>query len=341
VEERNTFYVAPFFLIALLLWVQLGARRPRATTVAVALGAGLLVAALPFPRLLGPQTTSDTLALVPWWSWNLQEHAVGIHHVWFVATLWALGAAALFVLVPRRWALALPLLVLVYFAYVAQPVQSRAALASRNARAAGIGAVPDDWLDRAVGHHATIGVVWAGRTDPHVLWENEFFNRSVGPVYYVTQPPPGGFASAPFSSAVPEQLLLSDGTLDFRGAKRASDSETGVNLWQVAAPPQPVTAVAGLYPDSNWSGQVVVYQRQACTGGSLHVELLNDPHLFPRPQTVTANGFARVIFPGARAGISVPLQRCAVRFVVSPTRPVGPGQQPLGIRFLTFAYSRS
>src|SRR5262249_31760605 len=119
VEERNTFYVAPLFFIALLLWVQRGAPRPRATTVAVALAAGL-----PFPRLLGPQTTSDTLALVPWW--NLQDNqVVGLHHVWVVATLCALGAAALFVLVPQRWALTLPLLVLVYFAYVAQPVQSR------------------------------------------------------------------------------------------------------------------------------------------------------------------------------------------------------------------------
>src|SRR5262249_27347986 len=154
--------------------------------------------------------------------WNLQDNqVVGLHHVWVVATLCALGAAALFVLVPQRWAVTLPLLVLVYFAYVAQPVQSRTTLASRNARAAGIGAVPDDWLDRAVGRHAVIGMLWAGRTDPHVVWENEFFNRSVGPVLYISQPAPGGFVSEPFSSAVPERLFLSDGTLDFSGVKRA------------------------------------------------------------------------------------------------------------------------
>lgn len=340
VEERNTFYVAPFFFIALLLWVQLGARRPHATTVAVALAAGLLVATLPYPRLLGPQTTSDTLGLVPWWKLH-EQHDLGLHNVWLVATLCALGAAALFVLVPQRWALALPLLVLVYFAYVAQPVQNRTTLASRNARAAGIGAVPDDWLDRAVGRDANIALLWAGRTDQHVVWENAFFNRSVGPIYYLEQPFPGGFASAPFSSpAVSERLLLSDGSLDFRGVKRASDSQIGVNLWQVSGTPQAVTNVTGLYPGSNWSGRVVVYQRQACTGGSLHVDVLSDPVLFPRPRTVTANGFGRVVFPGARAGISVPLRHCTARFVVSPTRPAGPGQQPLGIRFLTFAYSR-
>ena len=337
-EERNTFYVAPFFFIALLLWVQLGAPRPRATTVAVALGAGLLVATLPFPRLLGPQTTSDTLALVPWW--KLQDDQVlGLHHVWIVATLCALGAAALFVLVPRRWALTLPLLVLVYFAYVAGPVQNRTTLASRNARAAGLGAVPDDWLDRAVGRHARIGVVWAGRTDPHVIWENEFFNRSVGPVYYVSLPPPGGLPSTYFNPAATESLLLSDGTLDFHGVERASDAESGVNLWQIAAPAQTVTSVTGLYPDTNWSGPALNYERPGCTGGSLHVDVLNDPHLFRRPQTVTANGFARFVFPGARAGITVPLRHCVARFVISPTKVPPGGQAPLGIRFLTFAYS--
>ena len=182
VEERNTFYVAPFFVIALLLWVQLGAPRPRLIAAASAGGAALLVATLPFPRLIRPEITSDTLAFVPWW--KLQEHGLALHDVRLVATLCALGAAALFVLVPQRWALALPLLVLVYFCVVQQPVQARAELASRNARAAGIGGRVD-WIDRGVRGDDVVGVLWAGRTDPHVVWENEFFNRSVGPVYDV------------------------------------------------------------------------------------------------------------------------------------------------------------
>src|SRR5205085_5001194 len=67
VEERNTFYVAPLFLFALLLWVLLGAPRPRLVAVGSAVAAALLVARLPFPRLIRPEITSDTLALVPWW----------------------------------------------------------------------------------------------------------------------------------------------------------------------------------------------------------------------------------------------------------------------------------
>ena len=41
-----------------------------------------------------------------------------------------------------------------------------------------------DWIDRAVGRDADVAVVWTGKHRPlHAIWENEFFNRSVGPVY--------------------------------------------------------------------------------------------------------------------------------------------------------------
>jgi len=342
VEERNTFYLAPLFLIALLLWVQLGAPRPRLIALGSAIGAAMLVATLPFPRLIRPEITSDTLALVPWW--RLQEQGLGLHDVRFVAALCALGAGALFLFVPARWALVLPLLVLVYFSIVQQPVQARAELASHNARAAGIRGRPD-WIDRAVGRHASVGVLWAGRTGPHVVWENEFFNRSVGTVYDVGRPLPGNLASTPVDVGKvgvlrrqpPERLLLSDGSLDLRGARRAADTPVGVSVWAVARPVRVVTSVSGLYPDDNWSGRVVVYRRNECAGGSVRVDLLGDPGLFHLPQTVSANGITRVVFPGVRTGMTVPLRRCAARFVVSPTK-LADGRR-LGVRFLTFAYA--
>jgi hypothetical protein len=339
VEERNTFYVAPFFVIALLLWVQLGAPRPRTTALLAAGGAGLLVSTLPYPRLIGPTTTSDTLALVPWW--KLQEQGLGLHHVRLVVTVCALAAAALFLLVPRSWALVLPLAVLAYFAIVQQPIQARATSASRAARDAGIGFVPVDWLDRTVGRDADIGMVWAGRTDPHAVWENEFFNRSVGPVYDAGSPLPGNLASKPLANGVSQRLVLSDGTLDVRGATLASDAAIGLNLWRAAGRPTFVTRVTGLHADDNWSGPVVVYRRAGCAGGSLHVDVLGDPSLFSTSQTVRANGVAHRVRPGVRTGITVPLRNCTARFLVSPTKvPGGVDRRRLGVHFLTFAYSR-
>jgi hypothetical protein len=346
VEERNTFYVAPLFLIALLMWVQLGAPRPRLIAAGSAVGAALLVATLPFPRLIRPEITSDTLAFVPWW--KLQEQGLALHHVRLLATVCALGAAALFLLVPQRWTLALPLLVLVYFSVVQQPVQARAELASRNARAAGIGGRVD-WLDDTVPGVAVVGVLWAGRTDPHVVWENEFFNRSVGPVYDVAEPIPGNLPSTPVRVGADglvepppaQRLLLSDGTLDLRGTRLARDFSKGVSLWSIAPPARTVTRVAGLYPNDNWSGRVVVYRRRGCTGGSVSVSLLGDPSLFHGVQKVRANGATYVVAPGVPTVVTVPLRECTARFLVSPTKvPGGADQRRLGLRFLSFAYLR-
>jgi hypothetical protein len=336
VEERNTFYVAPLFLIALLLWVQLGAPRPRLVAVGSAVAAGLLVATLPFPRLIRPEITSDTLALVPWL--KAQEQGLGPHDVRLLAAVCALAAAALFLVVPRRWALALPLLVLAYFSVVQQPVQARAELASHNARAAGIGGRLG-WIDAAVANGASVGVLWSGHVDPHVVWENEFFNRSVGRVYDVAQPLPGNLPSSPLRNGVAERLILSDGTLDLRGTRLVYDSPKGVNLWQVSPPARVVTRVTGLYPNDNWSGRTVEYRRRDCKGGSLRVQLLGDPSLFHQLQTVRANGRMHVVLPGVPTVMTVPLRNCVARLVVSPTKvPGGADRRRLGLRFVSFAY---
>src|SRR5204863_371943 len=67
IEERNLFYLAPLFLIALLAWIERGQPRPpRAAIVAAGLAAAL-PGAIPFVSLLDITAQSDTLGLQPWW----------------------------------------------------------------------------------------------------------------------------------------------------------------------------------------------------------------------------------------------------------------------------------
>ena len=67
IEERNLFYLAPLFLIALLAWIERGQPRPpRAAIVAAGLAAAL-PGAIPFLSLLNVTAQSDTLGLQPWW----------------------------------------------------------------------------------------------------------------------------------------------------------------------------------------------------------------------------------------------------------------------------------
>jgi dolichyl-phosphate-mannose-protein mannosyltransferase len=353
IEERNVFYVAPLFLIALLLWVARGAPRVRPWAPAVALGAALLIGALPFSHFIGVQATADTLALLPWW--NLQEHVITLAQVRPVATLCAIGAAVLFLVVPARWALVLPALVLVYFAAIARPIESRTTFASRGALFQGIRSVPRDWIDRVAGRHGDVAAIWTGKTDVHVIWENEFFNRSVGPVYDTGEAIPGGLPSTAVTVGrdgflrdaqgrlIRHRFVLVDGSLDLNGVKRASDNggtiPLGVNLWELNRPVRSLTRVDGLYLNDTWSGPSVTYRRFECRGGSVRVALLGDVHLFSRPQTVRAEGVVKRVVPGVPATMTVPLNRCTARFTVTPTKVPGP-QDPrrLGIHFLSFEY---
>src|SRR5437867_13457329 len=71
VQERNLFYVAPLFLIALLAWIERGLPRPTRAAAAATVVAAALPGALPYHRLIDVSAESDTLALLPlWW---LQE----------------------------------------------------------------------------------------------------------------------------------------------------------------------------------------------------------------------------------------------------------------------------
>ena len=349
IEERNLFHVAPFFLIALLLWARLGAPRRLPWAVVVALGSGALVAAIPFVRFIGLTATSDTFALLPWW--KLQEHVITLHQVRPVATVCALAAGALFLVVPRRYALVLPLLVLVYFAAVQRPIESRTTLASRGALFQGIRGVRPDWIDRAVGRSADVAAIWTGKPDVHVIWENEFFNRSVGPILdtgpaipglpstAVTIDPHTGLVRAG-AKLVRHRYALVDSSLELNGKVVASDPLLGVSLYRLAGPLRSMTTVTGLYPNDTWSGPRVVYTRHVCDGGAVVATVLGDPTLFTAPQRVTANGRVHLVPAGKRVTLTVPLHRCRAVFTVSPTRVPGHGDpRPLGIHFLGFKYA--
>jgi hypothetical protein len=349
IEERDMFYVAPFFLIALLVWVDRGAPRPRVGTPLVAACCGALVAGLAFAHVFGVRPTGDTLALLPWW--RLQAHGLTLHEMRFVLALAALAAAALFVVIPRRFTPVLPVLVLVYFAVVQHPIESELTATSRAALSQGIRSVPRDWIDRSVGKDADVAAVWTGRTDAHVIWENEFFNRSVGGVYDTGRAMPGALASTRVTvdgegylrdtegRTIHHRYVLADGSLDLAGVKAAADDALGVNLWKVDGPLRSLTSVTGLYPGGTWSGPTVEYRRLHCAGGAVRVALLGDASLFARVQRVRAGDVTRLVVPGVPAAMTVPLSGCRARFAVDPTKvPGGGDERRLGVHFLSFQF---
>jgi Dolichyl-phosphate-mannose-protein mannosyltransferase len=361
IQERNTFVVAPLFLIALLAWIERGAPRPRGLATGAAAGSALLVLAIPFERFIGTAATSDTLMLLPWWS---VQDTTGLEWIAEIVFALALALAAVFLLVPRRFVLVLPLVVLAYYVVVFKPIWAGShglKQASAGALFQGIRATPRDWIDKAVPGGADVKVLWTGRGDRFTVNLNEFFNRSVGDILYTDTPTPGGIGEQQVSigrdgvvrdaSARPVRAdyLLADGAITPDGKAVERDVLLGTTLWRIGGKLVSTTRVDGLYPGDTWSGPTVTWTRLRCRGGELRVALSSDPSLFPGTRQrveAAARGGRRtsIVFRSDTATtLRIPLpggtKTCVVRFRVTPTaRPTNGDRRVLGAHFNAFDY---
>jgi hypothetical protein len=364
VEERNMFYVAPLFLIALLAWIERGMPRPAHAAAAAAVIAAALPGALPYHELIGTSAEADTLALLPlWW---IQETLVNPSTIGVVVVVAAAALGVVFLRVSPRYALVLPGLVFLWFAFATERIERfdhGFPKASVGALFQGMTTSRRDWVDAAVGRNADVAFVYSGKDptqQPLPLWENEFFNRSVGPVYYLKQPSMGGLPEThvtpgpdgvfvlPNDAPVRSKYVLTDTSVQLAGKVIGIDEVRGIVLRRT---PDGLVALAsrvtGMYPDG-WSGRTVTYTRLRCRGGRLTAVVGSDDKLFSGPQTVTAAGRSVSFDPSDVGHLTVPMRPlnglCRVTFTVSPTaipalvHPESTDVRRLGARFIEFAY---
>ena len=369
VEERNMFYVAPLFLIALLVWIDRGLPRGTVWATAAIILAAALPGALPYSRYIGLNAISDTIALLPL-GW-LVEQGLGLDDVGLVVVFIAAAAGMLFLFVPHRYALVLPVLVLVYFAVSQAAIESKHHQQSLESLFGGISSPPLhlDWIDRKVGSNTKVAAVWTGNTDKHTIWDNELFNRSVGTIYRTGEELPGGLAQTPVTVSratgdllaggrpVRAQYVLADTSLALKGTVIGRDAPKRMVLYRVDGPLRQISRVKGVFGDT-WSGRDVTYTRLDCTGGTLAAQLQSDANLFTRPNVVTVSSgdrssssiLASATVPvTGTATMRVPLSpvngRCVVRFHVADTAvpavvlgPPNADTRALGVHFNRFTY---
>ncbi len=355
IEERNLFYLAPLALIALLVWVDHGLPRPPLAAGVAAVTAAVLPAVIPYERLIGVPSQSDTLMLLPLWRIH-ERWGVALDDIVAVVAVFAALAAIAFLVVPRRYALVLPLGVLALFLAVVRPISARMEYAALGALAEGMNQPHRDWVDRAVGDRGEAAVLWTGNTSRFSVWQNEFFSRSVGPVYHVREPMSGGLPQTRVTVGadgvirasgrpVETQFALTDGSLTPAGRVVAADEWRGIFLYEVDNPLRALSRVTGLHANDTWSGPTVTYRRLDCTGGALTVGLRSDPNLYQDPSTVRAAGLTTTVPPDSRThAFTVPLRPedgvCTVTFEISPAVVPGHGDlRTLGLHFDTFRYS--
>jgi len=365
IEERNMFYVMPLFLIALLVWIERGLPRPQPAVTLTAIFAAGLPLVIPYDDFIGLNAVSDTPALLPL-GW-LVERGLALSHVDLVVLAGCAVAALAFLFVPRRYAAVLPAFVLVYFAVSQHPIVAEHRFRAAQHLFGGITNRHRDWIDRAVGANADVVSVWTGNSDKFTVWQNEFFNRSVGTVYTTGPAVPGGLAQIPLTVGrrsgylrgpdgrlVRASYVLTDASLALAGRVIADDRRKSMLLYRPSGPLRQLSFVTGLYPQDTWSRRWVTYARHDCRGGTLKVELQSDPALFIEPNSVTARIGGRVVGravvgPFDKEVLSIPLQSdgdtCRARFTVARTAvpaEVTDGENPdpraLGIHFNRFTY---
>jgi hypothetical protein len=352
------FYVVPLFVIALLLWIERGAPRPLRFALPAAAIAAIIPAWIPFEDLIGVQAVSDTFGLLTWW--EVHDWGVPLDQVWIAAVLAGIAAVTLWLIVPLRAAPVLPALLLVFFLAASEPVEKRIRSASIGELFQGITRPERDWVDRAVGRDADVAALWSGRTDHRTIFENEVFSRSLGPVYTLAGPIPGGLVETalttdgqtgllrgPAGRKVRASYAFVDDTVPLAGTVVARDERKGTRVLEVDGLLRLTYRVEGAY-DDGWSGPELTYTRYDCSGGTLLVSMESDLKLFSVGQDAVAYVGGREVdrtrIPQDGKGrMRVPLQEengnCVVRFRISPTAVPGAGdERRLGTHFRTLEY---
>ena len=366
VQDRYVFFLAPLLLVGLAAWVGAGAPRPRWLALGASLVSLLLVVSFPYGRFLAEPAKSDTLGLLPLWS---VDDDLSWLAPWTIVGFAGVAMLALFLLVPRRQALLVPLAVVVAWAALGQVVwrgEKGFRVASAGALFQGIRSVERGWIDAAVPDGGEVVVLWTGNADRFTVNQNEFFNRRVGRVFYTDQPTPGDLPEEPVqvgddgvyrdAQGVPVRApyALLDQTVVPLGDVVAQDEALGMTLWRLAGPLSQTTSITGLYPNDTWSGPTVTWRRRSCRPGVLRADLHSDPALHTTPQrvrAVTDGARAAVVFPPTRtATLRIPVRPdsegvCVVRFRISPTAvpsevdPALRDDRVLGVHFDLLSYT--
>jgi len=277
VEERYMFALGPLFIVALMLWLDRGLPRPLVPAVVAAAIPAALLATLPLGSLLNVSIFSDTFGLIPFLR---QSELHGLGYARDLLLGGAVAAGLLFLLVPRRVApVVVPLAIAVFLSLTTHSVDG-----AIRGYAGGLSAISGEsgdhsWIDDAVGRDANVGYLYGTSTDlfaeASLLWQTEFWNRSVRRVYNLGSPEPTGFLETTLNAnpttgrlagasgaAAPTYMAVANG---FVLAGTVVARHPPFVLYRVAPPLRLGSSIQGVYGDT-WMGADAAYLRYTTPG---------------------------------------------------------------------------
>jgi hypothetical protein len=290
IEDRYMFFLGPLLFLAFALWLDRGLPRPLALTLVAAAVPAALLFALPLGSLLNVSIFSDTFGLIP--LLRLSSHvAGGIPEVRHLLVAGGIGAGLMFVLWPDHALprLVFPAAVAAFLVLSSYPVTHSLHIYSVGLKAAGGTLTGPSWIDDRLGSGGEasflLGTTSESWPETLGLWQNEFWNRRLGPVYNLGTAEPAGGPETPVQVAPGTGTIVSTASgqpvraryvvsnLSFGLDARLIGAHPPFALYQTTGPLRVAEARSGIYGDG-WIGADASYTRfVAPSRGRLTVRL--------------------------------------------------------------------
>ena len=278
--ERDLIAVAPLLFLGFALWLERGAPRPMWVTTGIAVGALALIAAVPFDRFTSLATIPNAPTLVPLYRLEVRAGDVNLD---LLVGLVAIGALLLLVVIPRRLAWVLALLVGAGLAAVS--VSASRVVAARSELQA-VKLIPRDarWIDRYV--DGSVAFLYAGDAPSSAVWANLFWNQKIDTVYgLINARVPGPLPQLSVGPRTDGYVVLGDGrqigprylvtsrAIQPAGEELVDAPQAGLALWRVETPLRFRTWAFGRDPVVHAILATAQFQIFACSRARVRVTL--------------------------------------------------------------------
>jgi hypothetical protein len=287
IEERYMVYAAPLLLIALPVWLARSLPRQPVATLVAALLPALLVMTIPFERMFNVPILADTFGLIPFLRLSTFLGG-GVSDLPLVVAGGLAVAGVSFATFSLRVArLVFPAAVALFFVLSAYTVYGAVEVQSEGARASS-GVSDPSWVDSTLGHSGQVGFIYSAsvNANPHLLWQTEFWNRSVRGVYALGTDNALTYGGSEIKlgatgrlvpkvgrpvDSIDEPYVLADPSLGIVGDVVAKPGPLA--LIRVEHPVRVASAVDGIYADG-WSGpQASLSQYKPFADGARRVRI--------------------------------------------------------------------
>ena len=281
--ERNLIALAPILFLALALWIDRGAPRPRIPLAAACTVCLALLVAVPWNDFVTAAAKPDAFSVIPLLDLRTAYPEVDVTVVIAVA---AIEVLAVFAFLSRRLLWLLPAALASVLVWASVVVSRDVADDARTFHRAIVGA-DNRWIDSAV--DGPVAYVYGGEQSWSAgapAWINVFWNRKIDAVYRLfgariagpmpdrsVRPVADGRLLSPTGRPITEPFVVISRRMSLVGELLAT-TETSMGLWRISGPARLSTRVSGI--DSGGTiaveGRVVAYD---CRGGELRLALVS------------------------------------------------------------------